>query len=181
MSDAPAPGLALEGGYHVVVTREGEAGRAAAVALAAPGGQLLVTIEMTPAGPAIRLSGARVELQAPELSLACDDLSLRARRSATLEVGGELREIAGSKTSEIAGAARLSAREVAVRAREGGLDLEANDDIRAQGERVLLNADTPPMPLSWEEYAARRKAAGGGAPLPPGGADADASSEDGAR
>ena len=41
-------------------------------------------------------------------------------------------------------------------ARPGGIELRANDDVRVTGERVLLNSDDPPMPLTWEEYEARR-------------------------
>jgi len=166
--------IALEGGYRLVVTRSGADGEAGAVALSAPGGDAILSIEMGPSGPTLRLHAARLELAAPTLALDCDDLSLRARRSATVEVGGELREVLGKKTTEVAGAASLEAREVAIEAREGGIELDANDDIRADGERILLNSEQPKMALSWDEYAKRR---GSGA-LPPGGAAVPAPGEE---
>ena len=36
--------------------------------------------------------------------------------------------------------------------------LRANDDVAINGERVRLNSDDPPMPLTWEEFRARQAA-----------------------
>lgn len=95
-------------------------------------GACVLTIHLTDEGPVVRVEGASLEVAAAKkLSLACEDFSLRATKGATIEVGGKLD------------------------ARAGAIDLSANDDVSLHGERVLLNSDDPPMPLTWEEYEAR--------------------------
>jgi hypothetical protein len=162
--------LELRGGYRVEV----EHGSASdTLSLRAPSGDLVIAVTLTPEGPVLRLSGARVELTAPTLALTCDDLALRAKRSALVEVGGDLVEaIGGARQTHVTGALHVAAKDVALAARQGEMRLEANDDVRVKGERVLLNSDDAPMPLTWEEYAARR-AARGEQPLPRVGESAD--------
>lgn len=107
------------------------------VRVRAPGGACVVTIHLSAEGPIVRVEGASLEVAASKrLSLQCEDLDIRASRS------------------------------VAIEAAKGGIDIRAHDDVAIVGERVLLNSDDPPMPLSWEEYEARRRAAEGRPLLP---------------
>jgi hypothetical protein len=124
----------------------------------APSGECVLTIHVTDAGPVVRLGAAALEVRAAtRLSLDCDEFQLRATKSAAIDVGGDLIErVGGSAHRVVRGEATLEARHARVEARPGGIELRANDDVRVTGERVLLNSDDPPMPLTWEEYEARR-------------------------
>ncbi len=114
-------------------------------------GQCVLTVTMTDAGPVLQLSGAAIEIaSAGRLDLACEDLRVRAARSASIEVGGDL-------TERVAGTARREARSIDLEAAPGGVTVKANDDVRVNGERVLLNSDDPPMPLTWEEHQEREQ------------------------
>lgn len=125
----------------------------------APNGECALTIHWTDAGPVVRVAAAALEVQAQKrLSLDCEELHVRATGGATIDVGGDLHErVAGSVHRVTRGDALTEAQHVRVEARPGGIELRANDDVRVTGERVLLNSDDPPMPLTWEEYEARRR------------------------
>ena len=124
----------------------------------APNGECVLTIHLTDAGPVVRVAGADLEVRtAKRLSLDCDEFQLRATKSATIDVGGDLRErVGGSAHRVVRGDAVVEAQQARIEARPGGIELRANDDVRVTGERVMLNSDDPPMPLTWEEYEARR-------------------------
>lgn len=123
-----------------------------------PSGACVLTIHLTDAGPVVRVEGASLEVSAAKrLSLDCEEFHLRASGGASIDVGGDLQErVGGSVNRAASGDAITVARHVGVEARPGGIELRANDDVRVTGERVLLNSDDPPMPLTWEEYEARR-------------------------
>lgn len=102
------------------------------VRVRSPKGAYVLTIKLTDEGPVVRVEGGSLEVSAAKkLSLDCDELAVRARKNATIELGGALKVDANA------------------------IDLRANDDVSLHGERVLLNSDDPPMPLSWDEYEAR--------------------------
>lgn len=109
--------LALSSGRRVEVV-EGEAFDT--LFIHARGGQCVLAIRVTDEGPIL-------SFQAAALDIACDELAIRTKRSASITAGG-------------------------------GIDLRANDDVTIAGERVRLNSDDPPMPISWEESLARRAA-----------------------
>ncbi len=108
----------------------------------APTGECVLTIHLTDAGPVVRLDG----------------FQLRAAGGANIDIGGDLRErVGGTAHRTTLGDTFVEAQHVRLEARPGGIELRANDDVRVTGERVLLNSDDPPMPLTWEEYEARRR------------------------
>lgn len=125
----------------------------------APTGECVLTIHLTDAGPVVRLDGAMLEVRASKrLSLECDEFQLRAAGGANIDIGGDLRErVGGTAHRTTLGDTFVEAQHVRLEARPGGIELRANDDVRVTGERVLLNSDDPPMPLTWEEYEARRR------------------------
>ena len=128
-------------------------------------GQCVLTVRITDEGPVLSFSGATLELEARRLDVSCDDLRLRVGGAAVVDVGGDLdARVAGRASHEIQGDLRTAARSMALEARTGGMTLDANDDVALKGERVLLNSDDPPMPLSMAEYRARRLAAAQGEP-----------------
>jgi hypothetical protein len=124
----------------------------------APNGECVLTIHLTDAGPVVRVAAAALEVSVPKrLSIDCEEFHLRASGGAAIDVGGDLQERVGGSVHRVArGDAISEAQHVRVDARPGGIELRANDDVRVTGERVLLNSDDPPMPLTWDEYEARR-------------------------
>lgn len=118
-----------------------DAGGADVLHIRAHDGRCVLSVRVTDEGPVLSFSGAALELAATRtLDLSCADLRLRATGDAAIEIGGEL---------------VTTARSMALEARTGGIVVKANDDLDLKGERVLLNSDDPPMPLSMEEYRAR--------------------------
>lgn len=106
-----------------------------------PDGTFELVIAFTPAGPVLRLRAAALELSTSgELRLSCEDLAIQARRSLTINAGDLTEQIAETRTSIIGGRSRLEAHAVGIRARLGDVVLEANDDVRATGEKILLNS-----------------------------------------
>ncbi|WP_437969071.1 hypothetical protein WMF04_07150 [Sorangium sp. So ce260] len=166
---APAPGAELAAPARVVPLASGrsieiaEEGAGERIQIRAAAGQLLVSIRLTDEGPVLSLEGASLEISASRtLSLSCDTLRIQAAQDAAVEVGGSLRErVRGSVVREAGRSARTTAREVKVEASPGGVEIRANDDVDIVGERVRLNSEDPPMPLSWEEFRARQALAGG--------------------
>lgn len=122
-------------------------------------GEVILTVRLTDEGPVLSLSGASLEISASKnLALTCETLQVRATKDASIEVGGDLTErVAGNASRQVEGGSELAAREVKIMASPGGMALRANDDVAINGERVRLNSDDPPMPLTWEEYRARRE------------------------
>ncbi|WP_434045857.1 MULTISPECIES: hypothetical protein [Sorangium] len=165
---APVPGAALAAPARVVLASGrsieiAEEGAEERIQIRAAAGQLLVSIRLTDEGPVLSLSGASLEIAAAKtLSLSCDTLRIQASQDAAVEVGGSLHErVRGSVVREAGKSARTTAREVRLEASPGGVEIRANDDVDIVGERVRLNSEDPPMPLSWEEFRARQALAGG--------------------
>lgn len=128
-------------------------------------GQCVLTVRITDEGPVLSFSGAILQVDARRLDIACDDLRLRVGGAAAIDVGGSVdTRVAGPASHRIEGDLHTTARSMDLAAHPGGIRLEANDDVTVKGERVLLNSDDPPMPLSMAEYRARRLAAAEAAP-----------------
>jgi hypothetical protein len=174
---APAPLLAaparieLRSGRALEIV-EGE--EVDVIAVRSPAGQPLLTIRLTGEGPVISFAEAALEVASlGPLSVACETLRLETRGDASIEVGGDLLErIGGTSRREVSGPAVTQAREVVLDAFPGGIEVKAHGDVSLEGERVRLNSEDPPMPLTWDEFHARRvrEIAAGVAPpgaLPP--------------
>src|SRR5262245_7169691 len=101
-------------------------------------GACVLVVELTDAGPVLRFEGAALELVAPRsLDVKCGALHIEATESA-----------------------HIAARSVEIEAKAGGVAVRANDDVRLNGERVMLNSTGAPIPLTWEEYLARQRERG---------------------
>jgi hypothetical protein len=133
---------------HVVTLQSGrrietslDEGGADVLHIRARDGRCVLSVRVTDEGPVLSFSGAALEIAATRtLDLSCEDLRIHATGGATIDVEGEL---------------VANARSMALEAHSGGIVVKANDDLDLKGERVLLNSDDPPMPLSMEEYRAR--------------------------
>ena len=107
----------------------------------APDGEVELAIRLTSEGPVLSVRGAQLELYASQtLRLSCDRLELESRSDARLDIGGDLRTIVGGARSEtIMGRSETEAHAAALRARRGNVEIQANDDVRIDGERIWLN------------------------------------------
>ena len=144
--------IALASGHRVEI-EERPAGET--LVIRSNGGQAMLSIRLTDAGPVVTLSGAALEIAAAgSLALRCEHFDLQAG-SASINVAGDLVErVAGNASRQAAGTSTLAARSVGIEATPGGVSIRANDDVDVKGERVRLNSEDPPMPLSWEEFQA---------------------------
>ena len=172
-SVAAAPGAprALLLGDGARVEAEADAQGIETVRIRDRAGACVLTIRMTAEGPVLALAGASLEIAASRsLTLRSEDLLVQAGR-ARFEVQGDLVEqVGGDVQRDAIGNLDVRARRLALEATRGDALLRASDDVALTGERVRLNSDDPPMPLSMAEFEARRRAAA--APLSAGSGDA---------
>jgi hypothetical protein len=103
--------------------------------LRAADGQVALSIEITPAGPRLCFAGSVSVEVVGALALRADRIALDARDSLSLRTAGAL-------DISAAGRADFTARAHRVVSTHGDVRLQANDDVRLNGERVLVN-----MPL----------------------------------
>ena len=151
----PARTLVFASGRSIEIA---EGGREEHLRIRSPDGQIVLSLRLTDEGPVLSLSAISLEIAAQKhLALTSETLAIRTSGDASLDVGGSLHErTRGNAIREVGKASIERAREVSVEATPGGVVLKANDDVSITGERVRLNSDDPPMPLTWEEHHARQ-------------------------
>ena len=66
-------------------------------------------------------------------------------------------QVSGNAVLAAQGAVTIGGRDVQLNAPGGEIALRANDDVDIKGERIRLNCDEPPMPLSWEAFESGRR------------------------
>lgn len=122
--------LALSGEQRVVVTRKAEGD---VVNFLSARGEVVLSVQMTERGPVLRFEGASLVLQAAgELAIEAESLRLHGRGGVALTTDGDLAlKAAGDLNSE--------ARIQNVTAALGNVNVRANDDVRLNGERVMVN------------------------------------------
>lgn len=147
--------LALRSGRQVEIGGEGGEEW---ITVRDPSGRHLVTMRLGDEGPIFSFERGSLEIDAAEdLSLSCETLRVQASGSASIAVGGDLHEqVGGDVIRRSEGALSTTARSVAIEASPGGMVMEARGEISVDGERIRLNSDDPPMPLTWEEHRARQ-------------------------
>lgn len=123
-------GLALGSGYRIAVRSEG----GETLELQAPDGRVCLRVRLHPDGPAVELEAASLSIAARgELRLGAQDVSLVAERSLAISAGGEL-TVASEQSLTLRG------RDQHLESTHGDIHIDANDDVRVDGERVRLNA-----------------------------------------
>jgi hypothetical protein len=125
MSEPRTKDLVLHGGYAVAVENERKLLR-----LTAPDGRVCLKITLLPEGPLVELSAVALSLSTEgDVSVDCERFLVNAREEIVTEAVAQHH-----------------------RARLGGIDLVANDDVSLTGERIRLNApepgETDPSPKS---------------------------------
>lgn len=122
--------VALGGDYALVIDRSSEEN---VLSLRGPSGHTELSIHLTEEGPVLRFGGQGLRVVADaDLSLSAEKLRLEGRSGLTLESGGDL-------DLNAAGDFRSEARIQTILGRLGNVNVEANDDVRIDGERVLVN------------------------------------------
>jgi hypothetical protein len=151
--------VALRSGRAVEIV-EGE--EADLIVVRGPSGAPTLTLRITADGPEISFSEASLEIASlGQLSVACEALSVEAG-DASIAVGGDVDQtIGGQARRTVGGVADIRARTLKIEASPGGVELRAHGEVVIDGERVRLNSEDPPMPLTREELAARRLSEGG--------------------
>ena len=126
----PEPHIELAGQHRVEIRR---APGSDTLELIGRDGRLVLAIEISERGPVLRFEGPALTLRASgELALEARTLTLRADESLALVSGGDMHLVA-------AGDLHSSARIQTIKAELGDVQIEANDDVRIDGERVLVN------------------------------------------
>jgi hypothetical protein len=158
--------VALRSGRQIEIGGEGGEGGEEWITVRDASGEALVTMRLGDEGPIFSFSQGSLAIEASEeLSLSCETLRVESRGSARIDVGGSLHEqVGGDVVRRSGGASSSVARAVAITASPGGIGLEATGDVSLDGERIRLNSEDPPMPLTWDEHRARQaRAIGEGA------------------
>lgn len=155
-----AADLTLSSGRRYELSAEGERDR---VTIRSRGGDIVLRIEVTDAGPVLSFSGASIDLvAAKKLRLQAEEVSVEAAGDMALAAGGSLRErVGGDHHTRVAGEERLEASGVAVQANERSVAVRAMGKIALDGEHIGLNDDPLPKPFPWS-------AIGEDAETPPG-------------
>ncbi|MDN5938200.1 MAG: hypothetical protein L0H83_06010 [Salinisphaera sp.] len=88
-------------------------------------GEATLTIEVTESGAALKLTGVTLDVQA-------ETLNFHGRSQVEITSGGDL-------SIQAAGHVNSVGREHNLRSTHGNCNVRANDDIKLNGERVLVN------------------------------------------
>jgi hypothetical protein len=124
------PGLELAGQHRIALRRDDALDT---LELIGRDGRVVLAIEVSERGPVLRFEGAGLAIKAAgELSLEAKRLTIRAEEALALSTGGDLHLVA-------AGDLHSTARVQTITAELGDVRVEANDDVRIDGERVLVN------------------------------------------
>ena len=122
--------IELAGQHRIELRRNGESDT---VELIGGDGKVVFAIEVSERGPVLRFEGPSLTLKAAgELALSAKKLTLHAEEALALRTGGDLELCA-------AGEIRSTATAQTIVAELGDVRLDANDDVKIDGERVLVN------------------------------------------
>jgi hypothetical protein len=125
--------LALAGAHEIVLT-PGPGGDELKI-WSTQTGQALLTVSVGAEGVCVRVSGASVIIEAAELlKLEAKKLVLSALQELVVASGGAAAVTIAGDLSVVAAAQHLVAT-------EGEVRVDANDDIRLEGERVMMNCE----------------------------------------
>jgi hypothetical protein len=141
MSDDEKPevlpsALTLASGFSLAV----RPGAVESLELKAPDGRVCVRIHLREGGPDVEIEAANLSVAARgALQLTAKDVSIAASGDFNVHAGGAM-------TLAAEGAVHLRGYDHHLESTHGDIHLDANDDVRVDGERIRLNApDAPPL------------------------------------
>ena len=117
---SPAP-LALQNGRQLLVSHSDGCDR---LEIIGADGRPVLTLELGPAGPVLRLEGDLTLQTGGDLRLKARNLAFEATGEFHVQAGGDL---------------HATARQHHITADLGNVNVRANDDVRLNGERVMVN------------------------------------------
>lgn len=118
-------------GDHLLVIEAGE-GAGQVIRLIGPAGAQALTIELTPQGPRLCLGSGLTLALAGALTIDAERVAIHGRSGMALTSGGEIKV-------QAAGDLNASGRITTIVADLGDVQVKANDDVRLNGERVMMN------------------------------------------
>jgi adhesin HecA-like repeat protein len=102
--------------------------------LFAADGQTTLTLLITPGGPVLQFSGGLAIHAEGNLALSGQTLDLHGREGVAISTGGDLRLHAERDLHSVARIQNITAD-------LGNVNVRANDDVRIDGERVMVNCE----------------------------------------
>ena len=122
--------VTLQGGHELALVRAREQD---ILRIRDSGGRIVLSVEVTDRGPVLRFEGASLAIEARgDLSICADTLRLSGRSGLAIESQGDVR-------LDTSGDLHATARVHNIRASLGNVNIGANDDVRLNGERVMVN------------------------------------------
>ena len=141
----------LKSGYSVESIESAEKN---VVQIKAPDGRICLDIKITPQGPVVEINSVSLKVAAQgDLAFACRNLEISAENRIALRSKGDLVQTAGGDIAvEAQGSIETEAFSQSIKARLGDIELDANDDVMLDGERIRLNSPRPPVQLRRGRY-----------------------------
>jgi hypothetical protein len=138
---------------RIVELEAGE--RSDRVVVRARGGEIVLRIEVSDAGPILSFAAAELELVATgKVAIRGRSVEVSAEEELALNAGGDRSDrVGGTRHARIGGEDRLEAGEIAMQASDGALRAKACEGIHLDGERIGLNDDPLPTPFPWSRIA----------------------------
>ena len=97
-------------------------------------GAVMISLRVTPEGVTVLLEGVALSVKSKgTLSIEAEQLELRGHQGVIIQSDSDA-------AIEVAGDLRTSARSQSIVATLGDVHVKANDDVKMDGERVLLNS-----------------------------------------
>ena len=117
------------------------------LSIKAPDGKICLNITVTPDGPIVEIFGVSLKVATQgDLSLSCRNMSISAENELSIRSKGDMNQIAGGDlTVKTQGKIDTEGFSQNIKARLGDIEMEANDDVRLDGERIRLNSPRPPL------------------------------------
>ena len=126
-------------GRQVTLAQQGEEDQ---LIVTNPEGEIELSVRFTSTGPVLNFSSASIRMKTPGLiDMDCGQLKIRAKNGIDLKTEGNFeQQIEGQNIVRCQRGSIHEAGSVTLRAQKGDVRLKANDDVKIDGERVLLNS-----------------------------------------
>ena len=135
--------IVLKSGYAAesLESNEGES-----ILIKAPDGKICLSITLSAQGPIVEINSTSLKLAAQgDLSLECRNMQINAENQICLQSKGDMIQTAGGNlTVKTQGSIETEGFSQRIKARLGDVEVEANDDVMLDGERIRLNSPKPP-------------------------------------